>query len=155
MFNFQGRLDPAGHHETRASPGVANSSVISDRERGTNFHGSLRGGGFLGRFGLLEKMNRGFVAVVGDQIRRFFKAHPAQRAARVHIPLPGRILGLLVHLVCHDLSNRKKGDRFSTPSTSNARSPSRAALFPRRFRSQRNRKIHLPFKDVDASDEDG
>ena len=58
----------------------------SDRERGTNFHRSLRGSGFLGRFGLLEKMNRGFVAVVGDQIRRFFEAHPAQRAARVHIP---------------------------------------------------------------------
>src|SRR5207302_11130975 len=72
------------------------SPVVSDRERGTNFHRSLRGGGFLDGFGLFEEMNRGFVAIVSDEVWRFFKAHPAQRAARVHVPLPGRILGLLV-----------------------------------------------------------
>jgi hypothetical protein len=72
------------------------SSVVSDRERGTNLHRSLRGGGFLGGFGLFEEMNRGFVAIVRDQVWRFFQAETAQRAARVHIPLPGRILGLRV-----------------------------------------------------------
>jgi hypothetical protein len=131
------------------------SPVISDRERGTDFHGALCSVNFLRCFGLFRKMNGSFVSIVRDEVRRFFEAHPAQCAARVHIPLAGRILRLLAQFVRHDLNKRKKGDRFSTSSTSNARSPSRAALFPRRFRSQRNRKIHLPFKDVDASDEDG
>jgi len=72
------------------------SAVISDRERRTNIHGALRTRGFFWRFGLIKKMHSSFVAIMGDQIRRFFKAHPAQRAARIHISLPGRILGLLV-----------------------------------------------------------
>jgi hypothetical protein len=96
VFNFQGRLDPTGHHQTRVLPGVANLHVISDCEGWANVHRALRSDGFLGRFGLFNEMDSSFVAVVGDQIRRFFKAHPAQRAARVHIPPPGRILGLLV-----------------------------------------------------------
>jgi hypothetical protein len=72
------------------------SSVVSDRESGTNFHRSLRGGGFFRGFGLFEKVNRGFVAIVSDEVWRFFQAETAQCAVRVHIPLPGRILGLLV-----------------------------------------------------------
>jgi len=72
------------------------SAVISDRERRTNIHGAPRTRGFFWRFGLIKKMHSSFVAIMGDQIRRFFKAHQAQRAARIHISLPGRILGLLV-----------------------------------------------------------
>jgi hypothetical protein len=74
------------------------SAVISDRERRTNIHGALRSRGFFWRFGLIKKMHRSFVAIIGDEIRRFFETKPAQRAARIHIPLPGAFSGCLLSL---------------------------------------------------------
>jgi hypothetical protein len=80
------------------------SGVISDRERGTDFHGALCGGGFLRCFGLFTEMNSSFVAIVRDEIRRFFEAKTAQRAAAIHIPLPRRVLRLFTQFVRHDSS---------------------------------------------------
>src|SRR5881397_4352925 len=60
------------------SPVSQISPVISDCQRRENFHGALRGTNFLGCFGLLKKMNRRFVPVVSDEIRRFLQTHPAQ-----------------------------------------------------------------------------
>ena len=40
------------------------SSVVPDRERGTNIQRSLRGGGFIGCFGLLKKMDGSLIVVV-------------------------------------------------------------------------------------------
>jgi hypothetical protein len=41
------------------------SSVIPYRQRGANIHGALRGGRFLGCFGLLKKMDGSLILVVG------------------------------------------------------------------------------------------
>src|SRR6266545_6390568 len=79
------------------------SSIISDCERRTSFHGSLCGGDFLRRFGLFKKVNGSFAAVVGDEIRRFFETETAQRAASIHIPLSGHVLRLFAQFVCHAL----------------------------------------------------
>jgi hypothetical protein len=54
---------------------------------------------FLGRFGLFKEMNSSFVAIVSDEIRRFFETHPAQRTARIYIPLSGYVLGLFAQFV--------------------------------------------------------
>jgi hypothetical protein len=40
------------------------SPVVSDCERGANFHRALRSTCFLGRFGLFKKVNSSFIAVV-------------------------------------------------------------------------------------------
>jgi hypothetical protein len=77
------------------------SPVISDCERRANFHSALRSGGFFRRFGLFEKMNGGFVAVVSDEVRRFLKTHPTQCTAGIHIPLSGHVLGLFAQFVRH------------------------------------------------------
>ena len=77
-------------------------AVVSDRERRANVHGPFCGRSFLGRFRLFKKMNSGFVAIVRDEIRRFLETHSAQCAARVHIPLTGRVLGLFAQIVRHN-----------------------------------------------------
>jgi hypothetical protein len=66
----------------------------------------LRSGGFLGCFGLLKKMDSGFVSIVSDEIGRFFEAKTAQRAARVYVPLPRHVLRLFVQVVRDDLDKR-------------------------------------------------
>src|SRR4029450_1953170 len=80
-----------GHRKVQSVAAISQprkfSSVISDCERRANFHGPLRSVGFFRRFGLFKKVNSRFVAVVGDEIRRFFETHPAQRAACIHVPL--------------------------------------------------------------------
>jgi hypothetical protein len=58
-------------------------------------------------------MNSSFVAVVGNEIWRFLKAHPAQRAACIHVPLAWRVLGLFAQLVRHNLKNAAQPDRFN------------------------------------------
>jgi hypothetical protein len=78
------------------------SSVIPYRQRRTNIHGTLRGGGFLGCFGLLKKMDGSLIVVVRQKIRRFFETETTQRAAGIHIPLPRRVLRLLAQFVRHD-----------------------------------------------------
>jgi hypothetical protein len=84
------------------------SPIIPDCQRRANFHGALRGAGFLGCFGVLKKMNRRFVPVVSDEIRCFFETKTAQCAACIHIPLPGHVLGLFAQFVRHDLAKRRK-----------------------------------------------
>jgi len=79
------------------------SAVISDRERRTNIHGALRSGGFLGVLGLFKEMNSSFVAIISDEIRRFFETETTQRAAGIHIPLPRGVLRLLAQFVRHSL----------------------------------------------------
>jgi hypothetical protein len=54
-------------------------------------------------------MNGSLVAIVSDEIRRFFETHPAQRAACVHVPLSRRVLRLFAQFVRHDLSKRRVG----------------------------------------------
>ena len=78
------------------------SSVISDSERGTNIHGPLRSGCFLGCFGLFRKVNGSLIVVVRQKIRRFFETKTTQRAAGIHIPLPRRVLRLLAQFIGHD-----------------------------------------------------
>jgi hypothetical protein len=77
------------------------SSVIPYRQRGANILGALRGGRFLGCFGLLEKMDGSLIAVVRQKIRRFFETETTQRAAGIHIPVPRRVLRLLAQFVRH------------------------------------------------------
>src|SRR5439155_23993833 len=70
-------------------------SVISDCQSWTNVQCALSSRHFLWRFGLFKKMNASLVAVVRYKIWRFLKTETAQRAARVHIPLSRRVLGLI------------------------------------------------------------
>jgi len=93
---------------------------------------------------LFEEMNSSFVAIIRDQIRRFFETHTAQCAARVHIPLAGHVLGLFAQSISHVLSQRRTEVKKSLPTWG-----------PSRFRSERNCEIHLPFEGVNPGDEDG
>jgi hypothetical protein len=68
------------------------SSVIPNSQRGTNIHGPLCGGRFLGCFGLFKKMNGSLIVVVRQKIRRFFETETTQCTAGIHIPLPQRVL---------------------------------------------------------------
>jgi hypothetical protein len=77
------------------------SSVVANSQRGTNIHGTLRGGRFLGRFGLFKKMDGSLIVVVRQKIRRFFETETTQRTAGIHIPLPRRVLRLLAQFVRH------------------------------------------------------
>jgi hypothetical protein len=63
----------------------------------------VRSAHFLGCFGLFKKMNGSFVAIVGDEIRRFFETQAAQCAACIHIPLAGQVLGLFIQSIRHRL----------------------------------------------------
>jgi len=83
------------------------SAIISDRECWTHIHRTLRGFYFFWRFGLLEKMNSRFVAVVSYEVCRFFEANTAQSAACVYIPRSGHVLRLFAQFVCHDLNKRR------------------------------------------------
>jgi hypothetical protein len=76
------------------SPESQISAVISDRECRTHIHRTLRRFYFFWCLGLFREMNGGFIAIVSDEIWCFFKTKSAQRAVRVHIPLPGHVLGL-------------------------------------------------------------
>jgi hypothetical protein len=78
-------------------------AIVPDCERRADIHGTLRGGDFLRRFGLFKKMNGSLVAVVRNKIRRFFETETTQGAARIHVPLSGRVLGLFAQSVCHVL----------------------------------------------------
>src|SRR5438046_3946644 len=88
------------------SPVSQISPVISDCERRANFHGPQRGGGFFRCFGLFKKMNSSLVAIVSDEIWRFFQTKTAQCAACIHIPLPGHVLGLFAQFIRHDSIER-------------------------------------------------
>src|SRR4029453_9031191 len=77
--------------------------VISDCERRANIHSALRSGGFLGCFRLLKKMNGSLIAVVGDEIRRFFETETTQRTASIYVPLSRCVLRLFAQFVCHAL----------------------------------------------------
>jgi hypothetical protein len=77
------------------------SSVVANSQRGTNIHGTLRGGRFLGRFGLFKKMDGSLIVIVRQKIRRFFETETTQRTAGIHIPLPRRVLRLLAQFVRH------------------------------------------------------
>jgi hypothetical protein len=90
------------------------SSVIPYRQRRTNIHGTLRGGRFLGCFGLLKKMDGSLIVVVRQKIRRFFETETTQRAAGIHIPLPRHILRLLAQFVRHGLSKLRIALKKST-----------------------------------------
>jgi hypothetical protein len=80
------------------------SSVVANSQRGTNIHGTLRGGRFLGCFGLFKKMDGSLIVVVRQKIRRFFETETTQRTAGIHIPLPRRVLRLLAQFVRHGSS---------------------------------------------------
>jgi hypothetical protein len=80
------------------------SSVVANSQRGTNIHGTLRGGRFLGRFGLFKKMDGSLIVIVRQKIRRFFETETTQRTAGIHIPLPRRVLRLLAKFVRHGSS---------------------------------------------------
>ena len=95
---------PLGMTKDDIAQGRKCSLIISDCERRANFHGALRSFDFLGRLRLFRKMHRRFVAIVRDEIRRFFETKTTQRAAGIHIPLPGRVLRLLDQFVRHDSS---------------------------------------------------
>src|SRR5437773_3622206 len=86
------------------SPASQILPIVSDRQSWANIHGTLSGIHFLRRLGLFKKMNSGFVAIVRDEIRRFFKTKAAQCAARVHVPLARRVLGLFAQIVRHNAS---------------------------------------------------
>jgi hypothetical protein len=84
------------------------SSVVPNSQRGANIHGALRGGRFLGCFGLLKKMDGSLIVVVRQKIRRFFETETTQRTAGIHIPLPRRVLRLLAQFVRHGSSKLRR-----------------------------------------------
>jgi hypothetical protein len=78
------------------------SPIISDCEGWANFHRALRSGCLLGCFGLFKEMNSSFVAIISDEIWRFFETKTAQGATCIHIPLARHVFGLSAQSVRHD-----------------------------------------------------
>jgi len=76
-------------------------TVVADRECRTNFHRTLRRGGFGVTFGLLGKINGRFVFVRFQKRRRFFKAHATHRARGVDVPGSANIQRLFTVFVRH------------------------------------------------------
>ena len=76
-------------------------AVVTDCQSRANFHRALGRALFVIVLRLLEKVNRRFVLVVLDEVRRFVEANAARSARGVDIPRPRNVLWLLACFVRH------------------------------------------------------
>jgi hypothetical protein len=100
-------------------------------------------------------MNGSLIAVVCQKIRRFFEAETTQRAAGIHVPLPGRVLGLFAQFVGHTSSKLRmtlkkidSGRALNDPGSSFI-----AATFSWCAGCECYREIDLSFEGVNANNE--
>jgi hypothetical protein len=85
-------------------------TVVADRQRRADFHGTLRGGGFFIVFRLLKEIHSRLVLVIFQKVRRLIETHATRRARRIDVPRSRNVLGLFACFVRHEFSFTRFAD---------------------------------------------